>query len=102
MGALVSRAKLMEKRVGQRRLSEHPAHSCSRTVPAPVPKLSLAVDSSMCLPLKACSAQKEMCPFSLVRQKNEFYCTYNSYFFFPFHLIMILESRWGPIFQNTK
>lgn len=35
---LVFRAELVGEGVGQRRLSEHPAHSCSRTVLPPVPK----------------------------------------------------------------
>lgn len=81
METLVSRAELVEERVGQRRLSEYPAHSCSRTVLPPVPKAVSGNRFSMGLPPKACSEQKEMCPFSLVRQKNEFYCTCNSYFF---------------------
>lgn len=38
VGTLVSRAGLVGEGVGQRCLSEHPAHSCSRTVLPPVLK----------------------------------------------------------------
>ena len=38
MGTLVFRAELVEEGVGQRSLSEHPAHSCSRPALPPVPK----------------------------------------------------------------
>lgn len=65
------------------------------------PRLSLAMDSSMCLPLKACSERKKMCPSSLVKQKNDFYCTSNSYFF-SFSFNIDSESWMGLVFQNTK
>lgn len=93
---------LVGERVGQRRLSEHPAHSCSRTVPPPVLK-AVSGSGFLHVPSSESMLRTEINVSFLISktEKGDFTALIIHPFFF-LNLVMILNLTWVLFFKTQN